>query len=223
VNALGIDAVDFVGHYPRLYHMAQDGAWDSIRRHGLLSTSALLDLFQINGDLRRQIESCHRPKSREIAHPEHGTAVIRDQQPMSDSGLLKCLCGMTPRDWYELLNRKVFFWVREERVRQLLDAMMYRNSAHTVITLETASMLRVHQGRTTLSPINSGSTLYNPRPRGADTFLPLHEYPFDVRRKKAGLARAIAELAVDYSVPDVLNHVVRVERRKGSRVLEKLL
>ena len=203
--------------------MAQDGAWDSIRCHGLLSTSALLDLYQVDGDLRRQIESCHRPTSVEIKHPAHNSAMIRDQNPMSDSGLLKCLCGMTPRDWYELLNRKVLFWVREERVRQLLDAMMYRNSAHTVITLDTASMLKVHQDRITLSPINSGSTLYDPRPRGADTFLPLHEYPFDDRKKKASLARAVAELAVDYSVPDVLEHVTRVERRKGGLVLEKLL
>jgi hypothetical protein len=223
VNTLGIDAGDFAGHYPRLYHMAQDGAWDSIRCHGLLSTSALLDLYQVDGDLRRQIESCHRPTSVEIKHPAHNSAMIRDQNPMSDSGLLKCLCGMTPRDWYELLNRKVLFWVREERVRQLLDAMMYRNSAHTVITLDTASMLKVHQDRITLSPINSGSTLYDPRPRGADTFLPLHEYPFDDRKKKASLARAVAELAVDYSVPDVLEHVTRVERRKGGLVLEKLL
>lgn len=223
MKALGIDAEDFVRHYPRLYHMAQDGAWDSIRSHGLLSTSALLDLFQINGDLRRQIESCHRPRSVEIKHLAHTSAIIRDQNPMRERPLLKCLRNMTPREWYELLNRKVFFWVTEERVQQLLGARMYRNSAHTVVTLDTASMLKVHQDEITLSPINSGSTLYNPRPRGADTFLPLPEYPFDDRKKKAGLARAVAELAVDYSVPDVLEHVIRVERRKGSRVLEKLL
>jgi hypothetical protein len=223
VNVLGIDAGDFVGHYPRLYHMAQDGAWDSIRGHGLLSTSALLDLFEINGDLRRQIESCHRPKSVEIKHPLHGTAVIRDQNPMRERPLLKCLCDMSPREWYELLNRKVFFWVTEQRVEQLLGARMYRKSAHIVITLDTDSILKAHQSRITLSPINSGSTLYNPRPRGADTFLPLDEYPFENRRDKAGLARAVAELAVDYSVPDILNHVVCVDRRKENRVLEKLL
>lgn len=203
--------------------MAQDGACDSIRGHGLLSTSALLDLYQVDGDLRWQIESCHRPTSVEIKHPAHNSAMIRDQNPMRERPLLKCLRNMTPHEWYELLNRKVFFWVTEERVQQLLGARMYRNRAHTVITLDTASMLKVHQDEITLSPINSGSTLYNPRPRGADTFLPLPEYPFDDRKKKAGLTRAVAELAVDYSVQDVLEHVTRVERRKGSRVLEKLL
>jgi hypothetical protein len=223
VNALGIDPEDFVRHYPSLYHMAQDGAWDSIRQRGLLSTSALLDLFEVNGDLRHQIESCHRPKSITITHPEHGTAVIRDQKPMHESALLRCLCNMTPRQWYELLNRKSFFWVTEERVQQLLAARLYRSSIHTVITVNTASLLKVHQKSIALSPINSGSTLYNPRPRGADTFLPLSHYPFDERKKKAGLARAVAELAVDYSVPDVPQHVIRVERRKGTRVIERLV
>jgi hypothetical protein len=28
---------------PVLFHMAERGSWDSIREHGLLSTSALLD------------------------------------------------------------------------------------------------------------------------------------------------------------------------------------
>lgn len=223
MNALGIEAGDFVGHYPRLYHMAQDGAWESIRRHGLLSTSALLDLYQVDGDLRRQIESCHRPTSVEIKHPGQSSATIRDQNPMRERPLLKCLRNMTPGEWYELLNRKVFFWVREERVRQLLDAMMYRNSAHTVITLDTASMLKVHLDEITLSPINSGSTLYNPVPRGSATFLPLHEYPFAERKKKEGIGGAVAELAVYYSVPDVLEHVTRVERRKGGLTLENLL
>jgi hypothetical protein len=203
--------------------MAQDGAWDSISERGLLSTTALLDLFEVNCEERRQIESCHRPKSVTITHPVHGSAVIRDQKPMHESALLKCLQDMTPREWYELLNRKSFFWVTEERVRQLLAARLYRNSTHTVITVDTASLLTAHEQRIALSPINSGSTLYNPRPRGAETFLPLGDYPFEDRKKRAGLQRAVAELAIDYSVPDVGQHVIRVERRKGTRIVERLV
>ena len=36
-----------ISRYPTLYHMAEDGSWESIQRHGLLSTSALLDRFEI--------------------------------------------------------------------------------------------------------------------------------------------------------------------------------
>jgi integrase len=91
---------------------------------------------------------------------------------------------MTPRQWYELLNRKVFFWVTSERVKGLLQARRYRSETHTVITVDTASLLERYMNEITLSPINSGSTLYNPQPRGRRTFSALSDYPFIDRRKK---------------------------------------
>src|SRR2546427_5701554 len=148
-------------HYPRLYHMANAGTWESIRARGLLSTSALLDLFAVNGEQRFRIESCHRPDSVEITHPQHGTVVIRDQAPMRERALGKCLDGITPREWYELLNRKAFFWVTQARVETLLGARLYRAKEHTVIEIDTKSLVSQHGDHVTLSPINSGNTLYN--------------------------------------------------------------
>jgi hypothetical protein len=43
--------------WPRLFHMAEAGSWLAIQRYGLLSTTALLDLFEITGDDRDSIES----------------------------------------------------------------------------------------------------------------------------------------------------------------------
>jgi hypothetical protein len=79
--------------------MAQLGSWPSIRKYGLLSTTALLDLFESRGDERFLIESCHRPESIPIVHPKHGRAVIRDQKPMSDQSVRKALVGrLKPTD-----------------------------------------------------------------------------------------------------------------------------
>ena len=125
---------------------------------------------------------------------------------MRESALEKCLDGISPREWYELLNRKAFFWANETRVRTLLAARLYRNDEHDVITVDTASLLAHHSGRVTLSPINSGNTLYNPPLRGRYTFRTIADYPFEERRKARGLANAIAEFAVDYSVPDLVTH-----------------
>src|SRR3989337_250524 len=100
--------------FPRLYHMADKNAWPSIQRHGLLSTTALLDLFGVNGVQRTALESKHRPECVNIHHPKHGAAVIRDQKPMSDKGLARCLNGITPKEWYEILNRRTFFWLTED-------------------------------------------------------------------------------------------------------------
>ena len=38
--------------WPRLYHMAEAGSWPSIKERGLLSTTALLDLFELEGESR---------------------------------------------------------------------------------------------------------------------------------------------------------------------------
>lgn len=103
--------------YPRLDHMAHEGAWPSIEHHGLLSTTALLDLFGVNGTRREQLESCRRPKSEEINHPIHGRVLLRDQIPLNEKKLLKALQdGLTPPEWYRLLNRKVFLWGPKSRL-----------------------------------------------------------------------------------------------------------
>jgi len=202
--------------------MAEADAWPSIEKLGLLSTSALLDRFEINGDLRRRIEEAHRPESIRITHPKHGSALIRDQKPMRESALRTCLRGMSPREWYVMLNGQVFFWVTAARVQTLLNARAYRKQKHMVITVETAAFLDKYASRMRLSPINSGSTIYNPQPRGAETFRPLVDYPFAERRALRGIPNAIAEIIVKYSVPDLREFVSRAELRKGTQVLRIL-
>jgi hypothetical protein len=107
--------------------VAAVGSWPGIERHGLRSTTALLDLFEVAGSDRERIESQHRPESETIHHPRYGTAVIRDQKPMSDGGLVRALQdGLKPRDWYRILNKKVFFWLTRERLETLVNAREYR-------------------------------------------------------------------------------------------------
>lgn len=208
--------------FPRLYHMAHEDAWEGIQKHGLLSTSVLLDLFQIGGEQRRAIESQHRPQNVTVDHETHGHAVIRDQKPMSDGALKKCLKNMKVAEWYETLNRKVFFWLSAERLNRLLSARAYRNETHCVLTIATAPLLARHLARVTLSPINSGSTIFNPQPRGSATFLPLDKYPFVEWAKKRGTRNAVAELAVEYEVPDIGDFTLRVVTVRGGRTLKLL-
>ena len=125
---------DLAAHYPQLFHMAEAGAWPSIQKHGLRSTQALLDLFEIEEPQRSEILETRRPQIIPIAHPTHGTALIRDNKPLKDSFLAKCLTDMTIPDWYAHLNGKVFFWVTETRLNELLAArdareLQYRRNA----------------------------------------------------------------------------------------------
>jgi hypothetical protein len=121
------------------------------------------------------------------------------------------------------LNGKVFFWLTPERVSGLLSARAYRDREHTVLVIDTAKLLGKYQADVTLSPINSGSTLYNPQPRSATTFGSLSKYPFNEwREKRRSATKAVAELAVKYGVKDIDKMVMRVERRRQSEVLEVL-
>jgi hypothetical protein len=194
--------------------MAADDSWASIRRHGLLSTSALLDLFEIVGEQREALETRHRPKSISIQHPIHGTALIRDQKPMTDESVRRALAdtGLTPSDWYQLLNRRVFFWTTEERLQRMLGAAPYRDLHHTVLTVDTQELLHRHGSRVTLSPINSGATRPYPWPRSTGIFQPPATFPYARYRKSRRSDGVIVELAVDRAVEDVAELVIDVRR-----------
>jgi hypothetical protein len=218
----GVEPGELIRRFPRLYHMAANGSWESIAKHGLLSTSALLDLFEYRDARRYALEACPRPKSVVIEHRDYGHAVIRDQKPMSDSGLRRSLQGMVPEEWYRTLNNRVFFWLTRERLHRMLNAAAYRDQSHIVLTVDTSVLVDRHRERIVLSPMNTGATKPYPFPRGFDTFQRLASYPFADMLEKRGNRDPIVELAIDYSVPDIREMVLTVDCMKGQRILEAI-
>ena len=178
---------EFCAAFPRLYHMAEAAAWPSIQRHGLLSTSALLDLYEVAEPERSRIERQRRADAVPIVHVRHGRSFINDQRPMTDASLARALIGMTPSEWYALLNARVFFWVGEDRLGRLLNT--YRQREKIVIVLDTAKVMERHAAQTMLSPINSGFSQRFPQPRGRETFRAIADYPFEYWAKKRGRDR----------------------------------
>lgn len=190
--------------------MAEADAWPSIQRHGLLSTTALLDLYGVAGETRAAIERRRREDFIPVNHPEHGRALIRDQKPMTDETLAPVLQdGLTPADWYALLNARVFFWVEEARLVKLLGT--YRHRRNVVLVLDTARVLADHAERVTLSGINSGYTRRYAQPRGLGTFRRLAEFPeWRVGADGKRTRQPVAECAVDYALPGVERCLVEV-------------
>lgn len=209
-------------HYPRLFHMANVGSWPSIRRHGLLSTRALVDLYGVDGDLRERILRSRRGESIPLEREGLDRAVVRDQLPLRERTLDKCLTDMTLQEWLETLNSRVFFWLDEPHLENLLGARAYKADAHDVITVDTAALVERDAAKIRLSPINSGSTLYTPAPRGSQTFTPIADYPFAERRRARG-KDAIVELAVEGGVERIEEVAVKAERRRSGGVIEELL
>lgn len=204
--------------YPRLFHMAHDGAWPGIQRHGLLSTTALLDLFEIRGARRAALESERRLQSEEIAHPIHGRALLRDQKPLNEKKLAGALKdGLTVHDWYRLLNQKVFFWGPESRLGILRGAREYEAERQTILVVDTAKLIARHADQISLCHMNSGATQPMAFPRGINTFLPLEDYPLAARRQKSGIKGAVAEVTVLDSVPDIGDLVIEVYDTGGGK------
>ena len=202
-----MDVDQLCERYPSVYHMATLGSWPSIQRRGLLSTSALLDLFEVAGDERQRIEATRRPDSVTITHATHGSATIRDQKPLHDSMLLRCLQGKaTVEQWHRLLNSRVFFWVDETRLETLRKARAYRDERQTVIFADTRQLVQRYGPRIRLAHINTGATRSVFHYRDFDTFKTIEAFD---RRK-------VVELTIDYSVPDVADFVVRVENMGGT-------
>lgn len=214
---------ELVFTYPRLWHMAHDGAWPAIRINGLKSARALLDEYGVQGEQREQLLSLRRSHSVPISAPGLPGAVLRDQKPMDDTRLAACLeNGLTPRDWYELLNSLSFFWLSRSRIWTLLGARAYRGVTQTVLTVDTASLVAAHRQRIRLSPINSGATLFKPQLRGRSTFMKVVDFPFEERAKTRRTENNVVELVVDHAVPDLASHVLAVHRVRNDKVVAEI-
>ncbi len=123
--------------------------------------------------------------------------------------------GMAPREWYENLNRRVFFWVRPERLLKLLGARAYRD--------RPAPGSRAGHGGVAAAARGGGFDLpdqlrrhlrVGPCAAGSGTFRRVVDHP----RSK----RPVVELAVDYAVPDARDLVLAVSRWHGGDVLEEV-
>lgn len=180
-------------------------------------------MFGIDGEFRERILATRRPDCVPITHPRYGRAIIRDQKPLIESRLRKVLQdGMSPREWYTLLNRKTFFWVAEKRFETLRTARAYEGQRQTLIIVDCGKLLSRHADRVTLCPMNSGATRPMAFPRGRTTFLPISKYPFDESRRKRGRKGAVVELAVEYSVPDIRDLVISVSELGGDRPEQRI-
>lgn len=214
---------ELISKYPRLWHMAHDGAWPALQLSGLRSTKALLNDYGVWGGRREQLLRSRRPESVPLSAPGLLGAVLRDQKPMDDPRLAACLRdNLTPSHWYEYLNSKSFFWLSRSRIWKLLGARAYRGVAQTVLTVDTASLVGAHRGTILLSPINSGATLFNPQPRGRDTFKKVADFPFAERAKTRSIENNVVELLVDYAIPDLTNHVLAVHRVRNDQVISEI-
>lgn len=215
---------DLVRLYPSLFHTAADGSWPSIRELGLLSTAAMLELWEVEKGHRRELLTTVRRESTVIEHRVRGPAVVRDQGTIHAPSLEECLIDVTVEQWLQILNERVFFFLQRGQVDGLVGARQYRGIPKVVLEIDTASLVAVYEERIELCRINSGyAQRHNKSPRGRDTFVRIAGYPHPWREQAVRAERPdVKELTVLGDVPDIVEHVRSVQRVVGGEVVEHL-
>lgn len=153
----------------RVYHLAEAANWSSIQRLGLLPAATLIERAGWPASRAREWRSAHTILP--------GGAEIRDQRPMPAPALLRALVGLTPAEWYGLINARVFCWLDPERLNRQCAACGPR--PQIVLTLDTAALLARHADAAAVSPINTGNARRAPARRGRATFVPVAQWARD--------------------------------------------
>lgn len=218
-----MDRASLIAQYPTVYHMAEEQAWPSIQRYGLLPTRDLVDLFEPDAASRAALLNGARPRSVPLHHPVHGTVTVRDQGPLKF--LPDCLTdGTTPQQYLDALNARVYFWANLERLSRLLGARRYRSAPQVVLHVNTDLLVARHGRAIELAPYNTGSLhVPNLPKRGADVFQPIADYPHDQWRRRRGRSGdALVEVTVAGPVTDIAELTDRVELWVDGRPTKQL-
>lgn len=213
VTSAGLTATGNAFPPKYFYHLAHTSNLPNIRKHGLLSTSKLVETLGIPVAEQRKIVNEHRPKCITLCD----SVVIRDQSPMPPSALAKTLPpNMKPTDWYKLMNSFIFFWPSLERVERHRAAHQKLNADLSLMVFDAAKMIQDHGDKLFVSPINTGFALRKAANRSEKTsFVPYHEYMTSGWPVEAnGTKRASSSLPVEVAIKDSFpleSYLIRVE------------
>jgi hypothetical protein len=197
----------------QVYHLVEATNWTSVQRHGLLCAQELLRLSGLSPAARKQLATTQRRRHTTLSDQ----VAIRDQMPMPPDALKKCLIGMTPAQWYSLLNGMVFFWCDRARLNRQLGACGER--PQIVLTLDTKRLLARYGHCAAVTPINTGNARRHPALRGRATFVPYMSWLASGWRSEAKAlslrerpsSHAPVELTVTDAVRDVAEFITNLE------------
>lgn len=181
--------------------LVEEANWESVRKHGLLPASLLIERAGEQEAMKRT----HRATHTVLSNGVH----IRDQKPMSPKALASCLRGMTPEEWYMHINSHVFFWLDQDRLERQQAACGSR--PQRILIINTDRLIDACAANLFLTPINTGNARRKPAARGAATFVPYKtwlETGWESEAHALGAtprprSHAPVELAVQGSAPNI--------------------
>ena len=199
-----------------VFHIADARNWDSIRKHGLLCTDTIVRR-SMQGAADNAAPRAYRPKGVLLADG----VFIRDQRPMAPASLARCLdAGVSPDQWYDLVNACVFFWANAARMERHL--MAQRGQGLVVLTFDTRKLMAAYSKVAFLTPFNIGNSRRRAAARGWRTLVPVDCWLTDAWASEAWPGspprpanHKPAELAIKGDAPDALCFLIGCEFRNG--------
>ncbi len=201
----------------RIFHLADAENWPLIQRDGLRNTSELIEQAGLS-EREAQVFRSYRPHMMRLP----SGAIIRDQRPMPPSSLLRCLQdGLTPQDWYDLVNSKVFFWIDAGRLLRHAAACAPR--PQILVTVDARRLFECYAERAFVTAFNVGNARRRPAPRSQASFVPWRTW-LSSRWASEVLpghrmrppSHPPAELAVGGSIPNFGEFVIEARSIAGS-------
>lgn len=177
------------------WHLTSPAALPLIHRHGLLSATALVALFEVPEPEATRLLEANRTGFTTLRHPVHGMAALR-RQKMPDGPLAGALAGSdtSPAQWRRHINAHVFFWLDPARVEGLRQADPAR--PQVALRIDLARLLHRHGPAARLTPFNTGAVRHAGHRRSLADWHPIGAYA-DPR------GRPPVELAIPGGVPDL--------------------
>lgn len=193
---------------PTLYHLAAEGAWPAIQRHGLLSSKEILNKFSVDKQFMREIETHRLQRSYLLQSDEHGCFTLRDRTTLTHAELTIALDGScTSHEWIDLLSQRVFFFAKKSSLESLISAPLNRKLSHVLLEIETRRLFAAYASSIEVANINTGYTKRQPAFRSPDTFQSPANYI------RTGTSQII-EVTVLNSVPNLMPLLKRAILRK---------
>lgn len=183
----------FLSRFPQLYHVSLCKRPSDILDNGFSSAAELIRRF---GCADSESPLCSQRKQPvEIAAP-WGSVTLNDQKPLPRAGLLRCLEGLSPEDWYAELNERIFFFPHRKAAERFASVRTSAMPERTIFAVDSRELYELGGARLELSAINTGNAMRRPAKRSRATFQPIEEYPLELSIRSRGWRRAVAEVSV---------------------------
>lgn len=172
-----------------------------------------MDIAGVAGDERRQLE-----REQRLCHTTLPNGIqIRDQKPMPATALRTCLVGLTPAEWFALINARVFFWFDPARLNRQRAACNQRSQI--VLTIDAFTLVKEYREIVSVTPFNTGNARRRPAKRGTTTFVPYNSWlesawaseALGLGTRERGHSQEPVELTIAGTVPDVAKYVIATQ------------